>query len=117
MIEQELKLRKKQEANIEFRKNYKRPPNVYKYESIVEDSNADMTTQVKTSRNPTYGRRGAKSTMDNPYDNSDVQSKNYTIDEPSTYRHKRKSLPQETIERTEKFSYQKQLEQRSNRVK
>jgi hypothetical protein len=43
-MEQEVKLRKKQVANIEIRKDYKRPPDIYKYKTIIEESNADRTT-------------------------------------------------------------------------
>jgi hypothetical protein len=43
-MEQDLKLRKKQLANLQLRKDYKRPPDIYKYKSIIEESNGDMTT-------------------------------------------------------------------------
>ena len=61
--------------------------------------------------------------MDNPYNNIDnkidLQSKNYTSEETSVIGLKRNSMSisKETLERNERFSYQKLLEQRSNRVK
>lgn len=111
-MKQEEKLKKKQLQNIEIRRDYKRPPSVY--EKMKEESQGDLTTQVKTSsRNLSIDRRGANSSMDNPY-HSDMAKL-----PSSEFKHKRKSVPMstETSERTEKFNVRHVLHQRNERIK